>query len=253
MAGLLFSTPAIHPSGRNLRNSVGLPCFCQDFLPKSLEVLEKASPVLLSRTLASSPCRHVDSQTAGAKMKTGQPPVLVSLVTHNEELFLARCLGSLKDQTVEVRVKIFDNASQDATRDIARSFEVELYESGKNCGYSLGHNHNLSKPNFETALLLNADVVLCSDYVEVLLAVLDECEGAGIEYRTLPVPPRPSFEAASRQPPAVPFPVLFGKEQGRPDWLRLRSIPDPGELEAIPAAHQKKAHLRARFSSRERV
>ncbi|MEE8161237.1 MAG: glycosyltransferase family 2 protein [Acidobacteriota bacterium] len=113
-------------------------------------------------------------------MKTGQPPVLVSLVTHNEERFLARCLVSLKDQTVEVRVKIFDNASQDATRDIARSFEVELYESGKNCGYSLGHNHNLSEPNFETALLLNADVVLCSDYVEVLLAALDECEGAGM-------------------------------------------------------------------------
>ncbi len=96
-------------------------------------------------------------------MKTGQAPVLVSLVTHNEELFLARCLDSLKNQTVEVRVKIFDNASQDATRDIARSFAVELYESGKNCGYSLGNNHNLTDPNFETALLLNADVVLCSD------------------------------------------------------------------------------------------
>ena len=114
------------------------------------------------------------------EVKTIQIPVLVSLVTYNEELFLARCLESLENQTAEVCVRIFDNASQDATRDIARKFGVNLHESKKNRGYSFGHNKNLAGSDFEIALLLNADVVLCPDYVEILLATLDKVDSVGM-------------------------------------------------------------------------
>jgi GT2 family glycosyltransferase len=109
-----------------------------------------------------------------------QTPVLVSLVTYNDELFLARCLESVHQQTLPVWVKVFDNASQDQTREIARRFEVDLYESPSNKGYSHGHNQNLLGEEFQTALLLNADVILEPDWVEVLIAALGEVEGAGM-------------------------------------------------------------------------
>jgi GT2 family glycosyltransferase len=112
--------------------------------------------------------------------KQDQTTVLVSLVTYNDEPFLARCLESVRKQTVPVRVKVFDNASEDRTREIARRFEVDLYESPTNKGYSHGHNQNLRGENFQAALMLNADVILEPDWLEVLVAALDEVEGAGM-------------------------------------------------------------------------
>ncbi len=106
--------------------------------------------------------------------------VLVSLVTYNDEAFLARCLEAVQSQTIQVRVKIFDNASQDGTRDIAQSFGGHLHESTENVGYSSGHNSNLMDDNFDNVLLLNADVVLQANYLEVLLGALDEVEKAGM-------------------------------------------------------------------------
>ena len=112
--------------------------------------------------------------------KNGTLPLLVSIVTYNEELFLDQCLQSLQAQTVETRIKIFDNASSDRTCEIARRYDVELHVSRDNRGYSFGHNHNLRDELFEMALLLNADVILNSDYLEVLASAFSEVERTGM-------------------------------------------------------------------------
>ena len=113
-------------------------------------------------------------------MGSGSKPVLVSLVTCDDAHFLGRCLHSVKGQTVPVRVKIFDNASRDDTCEIARKCGAELLESDRNLGFSYGHNRNVWKEDFETALLLNADVILEPNYLEQLLIALEEIEGAGM-------------------------------------------------------------------------
>jgi GT2 family glycosyltransferase len=110
----------------------------------------------------------------------GKKAVLVSLVTYNDEAFLARCLEAVQNQSIPIRVKIFDNASQDGTRDIAQSFGVPFHQSRENLGYSFGHNYNLLDEDFDTVLLLNADVILQANYLEVLLGALDEVEKAGM-------------------------------------------------------------------------
>ena len=112
--------------------------------------------------------------------KNGTLPLLVSIVTYNEELFLDQCLQSLQAQTVETRIKIFDNASSDRTCEIARRYDVELHVSRDNRGYSFGHNHNLRDELFEMALLLNADVILNNDYLEVLAGAFSEVERTGM-------------------------------------------------------------------------
>ena len=112
-------------------------------------------------------------------MRDGQA-VLVSLVTLDDEAVLGRCLDSIQNQSVPVRVKIFDNASSDRTCEVARSFEFELFESDRNLGFSYGHNRNLLGEDFQNTLLLNADVILQNDYLEKLLIALEEVEGAGM-------------------------------------------------------------------------
>ncbi len=107
-------------------------------------------------------------------------PVLVSIVTFNDEAFLRSCLESVLAQNIPVRVKVFDNASRDGTCRIAREFPVELIESHQNLGYSGGHNRNLLGEEYQAVLLLNADVVLRCDYLEKLCPVLEQVDRAGM-------------------------------------------------------------------------
>ena len=123
---------------------------------------------------------HVGPVDNGEEMKSSVQPVLVSLVTYNDQHFLPRCLESLMEQTVPLRIKVFDNASEDRTVDIARKFQVELQVSRRNLGYSHGHNHNFRNESFDVVLLLNADVILRQNYLQFLIKVLDQVPGAGM-------------------------------------------------------------------------
>jgi len=112
--------------------------------------------------------------------RSARSSVFVSIVTRNEEPFLRRCLESLDSQTVKVKVGIFDNDSCDQTLDIARSLGISTVRSKENVGYCRGHNLNLRQEDFEYALLLNADTVLDSDYIERMIDSLSANERAGM-------------------------------------------------------------------------
>ena len=99
--------------------------------------------------------------------------VLVSLVTLNDERFLASCLEALGRQTVRCTLRIHDNASTDQTAEIARGYGVDVRLNATNSGYAAGHNLNLEARGFDYALLLNADVKLEPDYIEHLLAEME--------------------------------------------------------------------------------
>ena len=75
--------------------------------------------------------------------------VLVSLVTFNDELFLAGCLEALARQTVPVTVTIHDNASTDESVQIARRWGARVRLSPTNIGYAAGHNLNLVARGFD--------------------------------------------------------------------------------------------------------
>jgi GT2 family glycosyltransferase len=112
--------------------------------------------------------------------RSSKSAVFVSIVTRNEEPFLRRCLESLDSQTVRVKVGIFDNDSHDQTLDIARSFGISTVRSKENVGYCRGHNLNLRQEDYDYALLLNADTVLDSDYIERMIDVLSANERVGM-------------------------------------------------------------------------
>jgi GT2 family glycosyltransferase len=107
-------------------------------------------------------------------------PPLVSIVTLNDESFLEACLVSLRCQSMPCRIKVFDNASTDRTREIARDLNVDLTPSSQNVGFSHGHNLNLIGEEFETVLFLNADTWLDTTFLEVLSDSLSADDSIGI-------------------------------------------------------------------------
>ena len=106
--------------------------------------------------------------------------VVVSLVTWNDAADLGACLDSVAAQTLPVSVRIHDNASLDATAQIARASRVEVRLHPTNSGYAAGHNLNLKAGGFDYALLLNADVRLAPDYIERLLEAVEPRSEIGL-------------------------------------------------------------------------
>jgi GT2 family glycosyltransferase len=109
-----------------------------------------------------------------------QPPVLVSIVSYNSQHWLEGCLNAVQRQTVPVRIKLFDNASQDGSLDIADRFPVRLQRSEVNLGFSAAHNRNLIDEDFEYALVLNPDCWIEPGYIEHLIQTLEKVTKAGM-------------------------------------------------------------------------
>ncbi len=109
-----------------------------------------------------------------------QPTVLVSIVTYNSQHWIGGCLEAVHRQSVPLRVKLFDNASQDRSLHIASRFPIRIQRSDINLGFSVAHNRNLIGEDFEYALVLNPDCFLKPDYIERLVEVLVKVPGSGM-------------------------------------------------------------------------
>lgn len=110
------------------------------------------------------------------------PRVVVSIVTRNESRDVERLVPTLFAQTFrDFAVIATDNDSEDGTRATLAAFEkappvpFHVIPSRENLGYTGGHNGAIARAAREGAewvLVLNADVVLASDFLERLLADL---------------------------------------------------------------------------------
>lgn len=109
-----------------------------------------------------------------------QPPVLVSVVSYNSQHWLEGCLDTVQRQTVPVRIKLFDNGSQDGSLEIASRFPASIQRSEVNLGFSAAHNRNLIDEDFQYALVLNPDCWLEAGYIEHLVKALEKVPKAGM-------------------------------------------------------------------------
>ncbi len=112
-------------------------------------------------------------------MSRGLAETLVSIVTHNDAPDLERCLEAVRNQSVPVRVRVFDNASRDESVAIAARFGVDVESSPDNLGFSVGHNRNIAGQSYRNVLFLNPDCYLEPDCVERLIEAIREVPGAG--------------------------------------------------------------------------
>jgi GT2 family glycosyltransferase len=106
--------------------------------------------------------------------------VSVQIVTFNSAPDIAGCLQSLTQQThSRISVRVLDNASEDDSVQLAKSFGADVVRSEQNVGFAAGHNRLARTYPAPYILFLNPDTVLRPTFVEELVRALEETPDAG--------------------------------------------------------------------------
>ncbi|HEY7680809.1 MAG TPA: glycosyltransferase family 2 protein [Terriglobia bacterium] len=139
-------------------------------------------------------------------MGNNAPLVSVTIVTHNSESCLVRCLDSVLAQTwPSLEVIVVDNDSRDQTRAILARYQgrCEVIWNSENRGFAGGQNQAFRRARGEWILALNPDVLLTPDFVSSLVEAgsLDPTVGTvcGKLLRALPgleIPTEPRLDSA---------------------------------------------------------
>jgi GT2 family glycosyltransferase len=105
----------------------------------------------------------------------GSEHVSIILVTWNSAPYLRRCLEGIRQQTYVAReLIVVDNASTDASCELAREDATRVIRNETNRGFSVAVNQALAIARGELVLLVNPDCYLEPDYIERLAAALRE-------------------------------------------------------------------------------
>lgn len=113
------------------------------------------------------------------------PKVAIVIPNWNGEDFIAECLESLENQSLNAEIVVVDNGSHDnSTNIIKNKFPgVTLLEFSNNGGFSGGVNRGIKyavKNGFEYVALFNNDAVAEKDWLKNLLATMQSSKKTGI-------------------------------------------------------------------------
>ena len=99
--------------------------------------------------------------------------IAVIIVTFNGEKWLEKCLKSLQNSILQVRVIAVDNASTDQSVAVLKQFDfVELIQSEKNLGFGKANNIGMQKAieaGFDYLFLLNQDTWIYPETIQNLV------------------------------------------------------------------------------------
>ena len=119
--------------------------------------------------------------------------VSVTIVTHNSEPVVARCLDSVLAQDwPSLEIVVVDNASQDRTRALLDAYgnRLRVIPNAENSGFAAAQNQAIRQTKGDWVLALNPDVLLEPNFVSTLVrgGTLDERIGTvcGKLLRALP-------------------------------------------------------------------
>ncbi|OFV97662.1 MAG: glycosyl transferase family 2 [Acidobacteria bacterium RIFCSPLOWO2_12_FULL_54_10] len=98
--------------------------------------------------------------------------VAVTIVTHNSELYVRRCLESVLSQDgPSLDIVVVDNASHDATCSIMERYQkqVRLIYNQENVGFPAAQNQAIQATSSDWVLVLNPDVLLTQGFITSLV------------------------------------------------------------------------------------
>jgi GT2 family glycosyltransferase/glycosyltransferase involved in cell wall biosynthesis len=149
-----------------------------DFAGKLDRALSENDPQLRRRRIEFA-ASHTWPQRFGAidaAIKEAFPLVSIVTVTYNSGEFVRPCLDSLRRDTFYPACEIIavDNNSQDGTRQIVAEFSatdprIRLIGNVQNMGFAAANNLGLRQARGEYLILLNADAMVTSGWIERLL------------------------------------------------------------------------------------
>lgn len=98
--------------------------------------------------------------------------VSVTVVTHNSDGFIDRCLDAVLRQEYEaLEVIVVDNASEDDSRKVLAGYKdrIRLIENDSNNGFAAGQNQAIAASRGQWILTLNPDVLLQPGFLKHLV------------------------------------------------------------------------------------
>lgn len=125
----------------------------------------------------------------------------VVIVTHLSASHLPRALSALPD---EVNVFVVDNASADASADIAESYGATVVRGQVNAGFATGCNHGAALGTASKILFLNPDAIIEREALMLLVEEMDSDDRVGV------ASPRLTHSDGSRQRVQWPYPTAAG-------------------------------------------
>jgi N-acetylglucosaminyl-diphospho-decaprenol L-rhamnosyltransferase len=170
----------------------------------------------------------------------------VVIVTYRSRPFIDRCLRSLASSSASMNltVRVIDNASDDGTADFVRSQfpEVWLHVASRNLGFSAATNVGIRAGSSDYVLALNPDTMLTPAALNHLLALVEARPEIGICGCRL-VREDGSLDHAAKRSFPTPISALghftgIGRRTGAPATLAAYRAPEveAGPVDAVNGA-----------------
>lgn len=110
--------------------------------------------------------------------------IAIIILNYNSNADCRKCIGYLKQQSVEQEIIVVDNCSQDndrkAVKDLCKEQNCTFIANNENRGYNAGNNVGLryaAEKGYEFALIANPDMEFTqADYLATLLAKMEKDE-----------------------------------------------------------------------------
>jgi len=97
-----------------------------------------------------------------------KPLLSIIIPAHNEEVAIANCLSSVRNQTFspeKYEVIVINNASTDKTKQIAKNFHVKIIDEPKK-GYVYALRAGCEKAQGDIIAITDADTIVPNDWIE---------------------------------------------------------------------------------------
>ncbi|HEU5104183.1 MAG TPA: glycosyltransferase family 2 protein [Roseiflexaceae bacterium] len=159
------------------------------------------------------------------------PTISIIIVTHNSAVQIGACLRALQQQRcdAEYEIVVVDNASRDESRAIVAGFPAaRLVAEAENWGFAGGVNRGVATAHGRMIALLNPDAEPAPDWLQQLIAALDDPRIGVVGSKVLGHDRRIQSLGSSLQ-----LPVLLSayRGAGQPDTT------EPGAIVDVWAVH----------------
>jgi len=91
-----------------------------------------------------------------------EPSITAIVVSYNSVAMLPRCVGALREHLAPEQVLVVDNASTDASVDVARGLGTDVIANRVNLGYGTACNIAARQASTDLLLFINPDVCITS-------------------------------------------------------------------------------------------
>lgn len=100
----------------------------------------------------------------------------IIIVVHNQYEHVKKCLSSIKDNTSDYNLFIWDNASDNKTKKLLRT----KFKSETNIGFIKPNNILAQKGSSPYLILLNSDTIVSSGWDEAMIGLLQKDDKLGV-------------------------------------------------------------------------